>query len=215
VRSAADVVEPVTVNRVALIAPVLQQREDLGRRISGVPCLELVASCARATELPQLALVDAVIAWPSDILDEPAMDAFEPLLGSGVPLVLLLDAVSEWARVAWRPGVSMIRSDSGPERILAAVQASTVGLSAVDAAEWSFLLVRSPRNMPAYEPLTKRELEVLELMAQGFANRRIAESLDISAYTAKFHVAQVLAKLRSASRTQAVAKALREGVLEK
>ena len=213
--TAVDVVAPVSVNRIALIAPLPHQREDLVRRIAGVPCLQLVASVARATELPKHTLVDAVIAWPSETLDESALDAFEPLLSSAMPLVLLLDAPSEWARLAWRTGVSILRSDSGPERILAAVQASAVGLSAVDAQEWPMPLAPSSQDVAAYEPLTKRELEVLELMAQGFANRRIAEGLDISAHTAKFHVAQVLAKLRSATRTQAVAKALREGLLEK
>jgi DNA-binding NarL/FixJ family response regulator len=215
VRTAADAAAPVSVNRIALIAPLLHQREDLIRRIAGVPCLQLVASLAQATELPRHTLVDAVIAWPSETPDEAAFDAFDPLLGSGMPLVLLLDAHSEWARLAWRTGVSIIRTDSGPERILAAVQASAVGLSAVDAQDWPIRLVSSSQEVAAHEPLTKRELDVLELMAQGFANRRIAEGLDISAHTAKFHVAQVLAKLRSATRTQAVAKALREGLLDK
>lgn len=214
-RTAADVVAPITVHRVALIAPALYQREDLSRRLSGLPGLDLVASCAQAIELPKDALVDAVIAWPSATPDESASDVFESLLNSGMPLVLLLDAVSEWARLAWRTGVSIIRYDSGPERILAAVHASFVGLSAVDAQEWPILLAPGSQDIAAYEPLTKRELEVLELMAQGFANRRIAEGLAISAHTAKFHVAQVLAKLRSATRTQAVVRALREGLLER
>lgn len=214
-RIAADLVAAAPVSRVALIAPVVHQREDLRCRISSVPGLQLVASCAQAIELPKDTLVDAVIAWPPETPDESAMDALEPLLNSGMPLVLLLDAQAEWARLAWRPGISIIRCDSAPERILAAIQASVVGLSAVDAQDWPMPPAASSQDVAAYEPLTKRELEVLELMAQGFANRRIAEGLDISAHTAKFHVAQVLAKLRSATRTQAVARALREGLLEK
>ncbi len=62
-------------------------------------------------------------------------------------------------------------------------------------------------------PLTSREREVLELMADGANNRGIAARLAISRHTVKFHVASILGKLRAASRTEAVALALRGGLL--
>jgi DNA-binding NarL/FixJ family response regulator len=62
-------------------------------------------------------------------------------------------------------------------------------------------------------PLTSREREVLELMADGANNRLIASRLAISRHTVKFHVASILAKLGAASRTEAVALALRGGLL--
>jgi two-component system, NarL family, response regulator YdfI len=55
---------------------------------------------------------------------------------------------------------------------------------------------------------------VLEGLAQGLGNKAIAESLHISTHTAKFHVAQIIAKLDATSRAHAVAKALRAGLLE-
>jgi DNA-binding NarL/FixJ family response regulator len=63
------------------------------------------------------------------------------------------------------------------------------------------------------EPLTARELEVLELMAKGLANREIAAALGISVHTAKFHVAQILEKTGSATRTEAVRQGLRLGLI--
>ena len=66
----------------------------------------------------------------------------------------------------------------------------------------------SPRT-----PLTRREREILELMSDGATNRVIAGRLGISRHTVKFHVAAVLAKLGADSRTEAVANALREGLL--
>jgi DNA-binding NarL/FixJ family response regulator len=62
-------------------------------------------------------------------------------------------------------------------------------------------------------PLTAREREILELMADGANNGIIASRLGISRHTVKFHVASILAKLDARSRTEAVALALRAGLL--
>ena len=62
-------------------------------------------------------------------------------------------------------------------------------------------------------PLTSREREILELMADGANNRIIASRLAISRHTVKFHVASILAKLGARSRTEAVALALRRGLV--
>jgi DNA-binding NarL/FixJ family response regulator len=64
------------------------------------------------------------------------------------------------------------------------------------------------------EALTPREREVLLQMSLGLGNRQIAQALRISAHTAKFHVAQIIAKLDASSRAHAVAKALRSGLVE-
>jgi len=70
------------------------------------------------------------------------------------------------------------------------------------------------RETPAVEtPLTQREREIVELMADGASNRIIASRLAISRHTVKFHVASILAKLGVRSRAEAVAVALRRGVL--
>ena len=61
--------------------------------------------------------------------------------------------------------------------------------------------------------LTQREGEVLRLMAQGLGNKGIAAALGISAHTAKYHVASILAKLDVHTRTEAVTRGLREGLL--
>jgi len=63
------------------------------------------------------------------------------------------------------------------------------------------------------EPLTAREREVLQLLAQGLANKQIAQRLTISEHTVKFHVGEVMAKLGAASRTEAVTRAARRGLL--
>jgi len=61
--------------------------------------------------------------------------------------------------------------------------------------------------------LTPRELDVLRLVAQGLGNKEIAAELDLSAHTVKYHLASVLAKLGARSRTEAVSRGIRTGLL--
>lgn len=63
------------------------------------------------------------------------------------------------------------------------------------------------------EALTHRELEVLELLAEGLANKGIAERLGISDQTVKFHVASIMGKLGTSNRVETVRRAVRRGLL--
>jgi two-component system, NarL family, response regulator LiaR len=67
--------------------------------------------------------------------------------------------------------------------------------------------------MPPYEPLTERELEVLNLLAQGMPNKEIAAQLIISERTAKFHVSSIMGKLGATNRTEAVSLAAQKGLI--
>src|SRR5207244_5389716 len=63
------------------------------------------------------------------------------------------------------------------------------------------------------DPLTPREVQVLELLAEGLPNKAIAERLQISDQTVKFHVSSISAKLGAANRTDAVRRAVRRGLI--
>ena len=63
------------------------------------------------------------------------------------------------------------------------------------------------------EALTPREIEVLELLAEGLPNKSIAVRLAISDQTVKFHVASIYGKLGAVNRTDAVRRALRRGII--
>jgi two-component system response regulator DegU len=62
-------------------------------------------------------------------------------------------------------------------------------------------------------PLTSRETEIVEYMAQGFANKQIAVKLKISEQTIKNHVTSILSKLDANARTEAVVKAIKRGLI--
>src|SRR5690242_14221967 len=63
------------------------------------------------------------------------------------------------------------------------------------------------------QPLTAREVEVLELLVEGHSNKTIAQRLGISDQTVKFHVASICGKLGAANRTDAVRRAVRRGLV--
>jgi len=65
----------------------------------------------------------------------------------------------------------------------------------------------------AVEPLTSREIDVLQLLAEGLPNKTIAARLGISDQTVKFHVAAICGKLEAANRTDAVRRAVRRGLV--
>ena len=70
-----------------------------------------------------------------------------------------------------------------------------------DADAWLLAPARRPVDEPLPEPLTPREREVLELLAEGRPNKTIAERLGISDQTAKFHVASICGKLGAATKS--------------
>ena len=68
-------------------------------------------------------------------------------------------------------------------------------------------------ELGAREPLTPREIQVVELLAQGLPNKAIAARLGISDQTVKFHVSSICGKLGAINRTDAVRRAVRRGLI--
>ncbi|MGD8405671.1 MAG: response regulator transcription factor [Anaerolineales bacterium] len=105
--------------------------------------------------------------------------------------------------------------DSSPETLEEAIRQVYRGESSLHPLIAKKVLgeLRSPpEDQGTYETLTKRELEVLNLVAHGLENREIAEQLVVSEATVRTHVSNILGKLHLASRTQAALYALREGL---
>ncbi|MGZ3677783.1 MAG: response regulator transcription factor, partial [Ktedonobacterales bacterium] len=111
--------------------------------------------------------------------------------------------------------------DAMPDEIIPAISAVASGLITLDrrlagdlfAASQRVAAPAAERPTTSDEPLTARELEVLQLMAQGLPNKTIAVRLHISEHTAKFHVSAIMMKLGAASRTEAVTRGARLGLL--
>jgi DNA-binding CsgD family transcriptional regulator len=132
----------------------------------------------------------------------------------GLPIVALTNEPVEEMPLgqsirAWLP-INSSASQLGAAIVAAANE--LVVLTERQASDW----VRGSRSAHTdegleVEALTPRELQVLRMLADGLGNKEIAGQLNISDHTAKFHVAQILAKLHASSRTEAVAIGMRRG----
>ena len=133
-----------------------------------------------------------------------------------LPVVLITDtSENELVTGALRAGIrGIVSREATALEIESAIQAAHSGLVVIPSAALPELLpeMRPPAEELA-EPLSDREREVLNLMAEGLSNKLIAHSLDISEHTVKTHVASILAKLGASSRTEAVSQAIRRGLL--
>ena len=141
--------------------------------------------------------------------------------------VLLIPSINGAARrLAAELGIaSVLPQDLKHRQLLAAIHAAAAGLvvtlpspAAKPAHQVSpdsaGPIEKNLRDTDLVEHLTPREKAVLDRMAHGCGNKEFAAQLDISEHTAKFHVAQIIAKLEASSRAHAVAKAMRAGLVE-
>lgn len=179
---------------------------------------------------------DVVLADLDDETDAAAVDGWLEVLRPAAGIVALAPdtpgrrgdrggnaaLLTELAHIVGDRGLAFgaLRRDATPEEISAALGAVAGGLITVDRRLAMLLLQPSLPVAPAperltgpEEPLTARELEVLQLLAQGLPNKIIASRLHITEHTAKFHVSSILMKLGAASRTEAVTTAARRGLL--
>jgi DNA-binding NarL/FixJ family response regulator len=173
--------------------------------------IELAGESDRGDALRLAALELAPDLIVLDLGEETELEEAE--LEIDTPVLALLDDVSAAEDLLHVPVRGVLARDGSAERLRAAVVAVVEELLVLDPEarrSWD-----RPRVPPAaaVERLTGREEQVLALMAEGLSNRELAEALGISEHTAKFHVNAILSKLGAASRTEAVVRAARQGLL--
>jgi DNA-binding NarL/FixJ family response regulator len=128
--------------------------------------------------------------------------------------ILALTSFNSWERVqsALKAGANgYVLKDIRPQELTVAIKAVAMGGSYLNAEITAAMVQQmdtsgkpAPITLPeAVDPLTQREIKVLELIGQGMGNREIAEKLFLSETTVKTHVANILQKLQVKSRTQA------------
>jgi len=101
-----------------------------------------------------------------------------------------------------------VLKDSTEEKLLPAIRAVAAGQRWIPEEVAKRLASRR-----LFEELTPRELQVLNQLAKGLANKQIADVLNITENTAKWYLKNILAKLRVADRTEAVAVAIQRGII--
>jgi two-component system nitrate/nitrite response regulator NarL len=151
-----------------------------------------------------------IVVW--DVSDSIQSSGFAPDLA--VPTVAIVSD-GEGAAAAWRAGISgVLPRDVRPGALAAAIKAAHEGLGVLDRRFSAALpLPQTPPGQHSAEALSGREIEVLQLVAEGLPNKSIAERLGISDHTVKFHLNSILGKMGAQSRTQAVTQAMRLGLI--
>ena len=190
-------------------------REGLRLSLSRAPHIRVIGEAAdgeSAVELAERRKPDVVI---MDVR-MPGMDGLEAtkILTERVPgsAVLIFTAYSErslLSRGLESGAKGYVLKEAPHETLLRAIEKVASGEGFVD-----------PALMPAFltgkddDTLTTREREILQLLADGMSNADVATKLFISQETVKSHVRHILAKLEADTRTQAVAIALREAIID-
>ena len=168
-----------------------------------VPELDVLSTDDVGTEPPEIIVTDHAPAGGHE--------------RSGAAVICLVERAESAA--ALRAGAAaVVPRSAGSAELRLAVAAVRHGLSL--APSGSFVAVEPDEEFGPVSGiddeqtvLTGREREVLALMAEGASNKQIARRIGVSVHTAKFHVASILDKLDATGRTDAVAHAVRLGLL--
>lgn len=154
---------------------------------------------------PDVVLWD--LGWDADTIPAEFNDMAYP--------VLALLPHEELAVDAWAAGArGLLLRDADGETLQTALEAVGEGLLVLDPAlEAALRPTARADELPPAEELTPREREVLHLLAEGLSNRAIGQELGISEHTVKFHVNAIMTKLDAQSRTEAVVRATRLGLI--
>jgi DNA-binding NarL/FixJ family response regulator len=193
--------------RILIVGEDPLARGGLGILLSSGPEIEVVGQVSPGEAAGAVeSLFPQVVIWDFGV--NPRGIEGIPQGAAVLALVPDVDFASEALRVGAR---GILLRDIGVRRLAAAIQAVAAGLTVLES---TFDLLRQPSPSPELaEPLTPREIEVLQLLAEGLSNRLIGERLGISEHTAKFHVNAILGKLGAQGRTDAVMRAARLGLI--
>jgi two-component system, NarL family, response regulator YdfI len=208
--------------RVFLIAASPPARAALQNRLKGQG-VRIVGSAAALDTLgvelsdtqADVVLIDASGESPERAIESLA----DSDLAAEIPIVLITEGTSPAASAqTLQAGIrAVLPIEISADQLAAALQAAAAGLVVLHPTEIPAVFPAAvPASQPLAElpePLTRREREVLQMLAAGLANKEIAARLNISDHTAKFHVAAILGKLGAATRTEAVALGIRRGLV--
>jgi DNA-binding NarL/FixJ family response regulator len=212
--------------RVVILSPALAVRAGLRALLASesdddpqLAQIEILAEAASLATLgPLPAQTNLLLMTPEAALAQELAQVSAAAAGHLAVLMLVNDPqdaqiLPHLSLSAW----GLLPEDTTPQELLAALAALQQDLCVGDPALMQFLWPdnRLAGEMEAdlVEPLTERESEVLQLLAQGLANKQIGVQLEISEHTVKFHVSSIYAKLGASNRAEAVRLGVQKGLI--
>jgi DNA-binding NarL/FixJ family response regulator len=203
--------------RVGLLASAYYMRVGLHSILAEIPGLVIDFEGAALSEMDGKPRFDVLIAVGHSA-ESADVARFLRDADPGIGILLLLEAPPTPGildRLRSRPW-SILSLEATPAELSAAVRALHAGLWSGDPALLVGLFARSPA-VPTVEAdaesLTSRELEVLQHLARGQANKQIASALNLSENTVKFHISTIYAKFGVSNRAEAVITGARRGLI--
>ncbi len=197
-------------------------RAGLRRLLESYPDLEVVGEAADGVQAVSetLELGPQVVVMDANLPNRQSLEALKQIKQLNLDSrVLLLSAQDreEFLYETLRAGADgYVLKDIAPDELAQAIRAVARGEVLVQPRLAGRLLSRfgkqSRGNYP-YETLTAREQEVLQLLARGLRNKEIAARLNVSERTVNFHLANIYQKLNVSGRTEALSKALEQGLI--
>lgn len=196
-------------------------RRGLHALITSEPGMEVVGEAADGVEAvlkvrslrPDVILLDLVM---------PRKDGLEAIVEikqeNPKARILVVTSFAEDEKVfpAIKSGaLGYLLKDAPPEQLIQAIHDVYQGKSSLHPTIARKLIqeLQQPSPLPpTAKPLTRREVSVLRLIAQGLTNQEIADKLSLAEGTVRFHISNILSKLHLANRTQAALYALQEGL---
>lgn len=209
----------LTVPRVLIVASSPLSRAGLAALLDATDDLYVVGQSAGDDDLIEALKIyrPDVLVWdmgyePLSLVERAADVSKTPILA----LVADQAAAEEAAAALIGAGVrGILLQAADRDALLAALCALARNLLVIDPVIMNALRADTTERAidPLVEALTPRELEVVHLLAEGLPNKTIAARLDISEHTVKFHVNAIMTKLNAQSRTEAVVRATRLGLI--
>lgn len=195
--------------RVLLVGPTRAMRE-IREDLEGSG-LRVVGEVSTAAEIADDESADVVLLADDRWLDEIA-DAWGERAMPALVVLTRDDRIASALASLGARGWGIVAPDSPTAELTAAVVAAARGFAVKPASRESEDEAHAEEHGPI-EALTTREREVLELLSLGLPNKAIASRLGISDHTVKFHVSSIFSKLGVSSRTEAVRRGVRAGLI--
>jgi NarL family two-component system response regulator YdfI len=204
--------------RVVILAPTLAVRAGLRTLLTTDEHIEVVAEASDLSELETLPPETDILVTLAEAATRPDLERLTRQADPAPAVLLLSDeplAAQDLAGLPLRAW-GLLPLDATEEELLVSIHALYQGLMVSTPA---FLQPLIGRAIPTaaedflVEELTEREMEVLDLLAEGLANKQIALELSISEHTVKFHVSSIYTKLGATNRTEAVRIGARLGLI--
>jgi DNA-binding NarL/FixJ family response regulator len=201
--------------RVLVISDHPYARVGIVNTLAGQASLAIVGD--NASDISFIDLVDlyspGVIVWEIPYESPHAPLRLAELRDITIPTLVLLHDEQRAAELIAAGAHGVLNPNADAETIAAALAALAVNLIVMDARMPLVASSGAASPVPPLEILTGRELEVLRLVAEGLPNKQIALRLNISEHTIKFHINAIMGKLGVQSRTEAVVRATRLGLI--